>query len=946
MKRWTPPDGLKLVIGKTALLLLLLISFVSLNARAENQSFVFDLAGEEKTIGDIKPSFIVYKEKEMPDVSVEYVMKRYVKLFETSTSPEVKIDALNRINNLSAKYGISSQKLTIDEVIQSQVLLESYDNIVDSGVFYERMDELLYQTAKATSFTGNQEDAIKRLKLLIGLYPNSPLIDESMFRKGEALFSIGEYAKAEAEYKKLIAFATDKNFNTRAKFKLGWSVFRQDRFDEATKHAFDVLNAYPVLKHQRSFSQLEEDDQDLVEDTLRLLSIQFSKQNGADSLIAAQQRLKNEDYAYLLHDGLFRFYLKQDRFEEAAVVAAQYAGAYNTRFDAYYMALQAIEAYRKGEFDIQTWNSKEDFVENFGVISHYWAQLNSEQQGEIKPHLAKYGQELAHLYFIRMQAQRGKDQALHQSHGQRSADFYLQLTRLTPEQPDNGEHVYLAAEALRDIGQYLDAISLYERSAYGGIDHDKSNNAAYAAILTFDEFERAGRVLEADQIERKHDNILRYADKFPEDKETPQLLSYLANTLFDDEAYDQAVEQADRVLAIAKPNSEIYYSSLLVAAHSRFKQGRYLTAEKHYAEAVAHKLSKEERGELKERLALSIYRQAEQNGDLLASAQTYLRVVDTTPGSAIVPQALFDASAQFLAASAWSDAIASLSHLQASFPKHELSEEATDKLIYAYQESEDWVSAADKLLEKSNATADQNLAAQSVFQAAEYYQKSDLELQALDSYESFTKRFPAQFDLNMEAYDRITQYYLKFDKAKHASWANKLVSYEKDNVANRNARSASLAASTAFLLAQPKIDRFKSLALTTPLKKSLANKRKLLDSAVASMQAIADYNIQEWQSAATFEIAGMYRQLANALMDSERPSSLTELQLEQYDILLEEQAYPFEEKALEVYEVNTAKVPEGLYDEWIAKSYSVLADMNPTRYAREWKEGSYAEQAF
>lgn len=910
------------------------------------EMLVFDLAGEQKTIGDIKPTFIVYKERELPDVSIEHVMKRYVKLFEASTSPDVKIDALNRINNLSAKYGISSKKLTIDKVIQSQVLLESYDSIVDSGIFYDRMDELLYQTAKATSFTGNREDAIKRLKLLVGLYPNSPLVDESTFRMGEAYFSLGEYAKAEAQYKKLLAFASSETFHSRALFKLGWSVFRQDRFEEATEQAFKVLDRFPELEDQTQLVADSEEEMALIEDTLRLLAIQFSKQKGADSIMAAQQRLNNERYAYLLHDALFRFHLKQDRFEEAAVVAAHYAGAYNSRYDAYTMALKTIRAYREGEFDIQEWNAKEDFVANFGVESHYWSTLKRAKRDTVRPHLIKYGEELAHLYFVRMQQARGKRPEQHLAHAEQAAHYYLQLTETDPADERNGEFVYLAAEAMRDIGNYTRSIALYERAAYDEADHDKANTAAYAAILTFDEQARAQGELTEESILQKHTNILRYADKYPEDSHSPDLLNYLANALFERGDMDGARMQAERVMAFEQASDATRYSSILVAAHSYFELENFAQAEHYYDKAVRHPLGKASRSDLHERLALSIYRQAENEQDMLKSAAAYLRLVDRVPDSTIVPQALYDASAQFLAANAWTQAIASLTHLQQAFPKHELYAASTEKLIYAYQENGEWVEAADKLMELAATSPDATLAASSLFQAAEYYQTSELSLQALDAYQGFVAAYPAEFELSIEAYDRIAAYYTEHDQRKAQTWLRKLVQYEAQNRKARTPRSASLAAQASFALAQTEILAFRQQQLTAPLKQSLARKKKGMDDAIEALQAVAAYRIQEWQSAATFEIASLYRALAKDLLASERPDSLDALQLEQYDILLEEQAYPFEEKALEVYQLNIQKVADGLYDTWIAKSYRALAEMNPTAYLREPKEPVYAESVF
>jgi hypothetical protein len=53
--------------------------------------------------------------------------------------------------------------------------------------------------------------------------------------------------------------------------------------------------------------------------------------------------------------------------------------------------------------------------------------------------------------------------------------------------------------------------------------------------------------------------------------------------------------------------------------------------------------------------------------------------------------------------------------------------------------------------------------------------------------------------------------------------------------------------------------------------------------------------------------------------------------------MLEEQAFPFEEKAIEIHEVNANRVLDGLWDDWIRQSYAALAQLVPARYDREEK---------
>ncbi|MEM9404334.1 MAG: hypothetical protein AAGA44_17835, partial [Pseudomonadota bacterium] len=54
----------------------------------------------------------------------------------------------------------------------------------------------------------------------------------------------------------------------------------------------------------------------------------------------------------------------------------------------------------------------------------------------------------------------------------------------------------------------------------------------------------------------------------------------------------------------------------------------------------------------------------------------------------------------------------------------------------------------------------------------------------------------------------------------------------------------------------------------------------------------------------------------------------------QYDLLLEEQAYPFEEKAIELFQANAERTADGVYDEWVIKSFEELAQLMPARYAK------------
>jgi hypothetical protein len=50
--------------------------------------------------------------------------------------------------------------------------------------------------------------------------------------------------------------------------------------------------------------------------------------------------------------------------------------------------------------------------------------------------------------------------------------------------------------------------------------------------------------------------------------------------------------------------------------------------------------------------------------------------------------------------------------------------------------------------------------------------------------------------------------------------------------------------------------------------------------------------------------------------------------------MIEEEAFPFEERSIEVHEKNLELMVAGLYNPWIERSLDKLADLMPGRYAK------------
>jgi tetratricopeptide (TPR) repeat protein len=437
------------------------------------------------------------------------------------------------------------------------------------------------------------------------------------------------------------------------------------------------------------------------------------------------------------------------------------------------------------------------------------------------------------------------------------------------------------------------------------------------------------------------DSALKFAQSFPAHPETPQVLTRATTELYAAKDYSRAMGAAEALLARQPPvEPDKQRIAWTVIGNSNFDQGVFDKAENAYTHAQAVMPANDpERPVIVERLAASIYKQGEQKskaGDSDAAVNDFLRVATLAPGSKVRANADFDAAMLLVKEKKWDRAIGVLESFRKNFPQSPLQADVTRNLAVAYSESGRPGEAAGEFeLIAASPKETPEVQREATLSAADLYDKAGNTAKSKTMLEAFVKHFPQPLNPAMEARDRLSKIAAKQgDLGARDTWLRDIISADRTAGAQRTDRSRSLAAHATLTLAAPVREEFNRIKLVIPLKKSLAEKRKAMEAALKAYEGAADYQVADVTTAATFESAELYRQLAKDLIASERPKNLKKDELEQYDVLLEEQAFPFEEKAIKLHEVNTARVKAGTYDEWVQKSFAALAQLNPGRYAK------------
>lgn len=353
--------------------------------------------------------------------------------------------------------------------------------------------------------------------------------------------------------------------------------------------------------------------------------------------------------------------------------------------------------------------------------------------------------------------------------------------------------------------------------------------------------------------------------------------------------------------------------------------------------------------EMRELLSASIYFQGQHLAltQPLLAVEHFLRLGKLIPESSYRLNAHFDAANILLAQQQWQEAIDVFLAFQLHYPTHEYSHSIPAKLAQSYEHLAMWDKAAVQYLAiidlvKTEPNSSE-LQREALYSAAELYLKANNLDKAISTFREYAHTYPEPFEVAQEVRFKMSQFYQQTKEPnKEYYWYRKILSFHDQNINDNNridhVRAKYLASVAALGLGQAHQQTFKQIKLTLPLKKSLLRKQKAMKTAIDYYKKLLSFQLSEFVPHGTYNLAQMYRQLSQDVMSSQRPKDLDELALEEYDILLEEIIYPFEEKAIEIHTSNAQRAWQNIYDPWVRKSFAALAEIEPALYDRSYKK--------
>ncbi|NRA00675.1 MAG: hypothetical protein HRU01_29665, partial [Myxococcales bacterium] len=230
---------------------------------------------------------------------------------------------------------------------------------------------------------------------------------------------------------------------------------------------------------------------------------------------------------------------------------------------------------------------------------------------------------------------------------------------------------------------------------------------------------------------------------------------------------------------------------------------------------------------------------------------------------------------------------------------------------------------------------DDELRREALLVAGELYEDAEVPDRAITAYLGYVERHPEPLEVVVETRFKIAALYeVTGDEASRYAQLRAIVEADRTAGGDRSDRIRYLAARSALVLTEGAYDRFAEVELVQPFEQSLKEKQRRMNAALSAFTRLVDYEVAEVIAAATFYMGELYRDFSEALLASERPTDLSRTELLDYELVLEEEAFPFEEKAIEVHEKNLELMDAGVYNRWIEKSLAQLGALMPGRYAK------------
>jgi len=931
-----------LVVGCSANQRLLTVADLERESQIQGQPFETSKAIKEERLDvDIYQAYTSYVEQsEKGDHFRSIAISRLADLELETELNDVEVDAAEPLSEALMTARKKQQNRT--KLERTMDLLEmSLRDYPDLG----SNDEVLYRLAMISSQLDQHVKSVNALEQLIEKHPSSRFYLEAQFRLAEDAFVIGDYEGAAQRYSKVVETPANLVFYEKAYFKRGWSRFKLQEYKLAVDDLMKAAAYRDAKGKGKGRGAIEKDEH--FDAYFYAIALNFSYIEEHSALADYFRNTRTSRFTYYIYSELANIYMAQKRYSDVVAILKQFSEEYPGSRYLPQMEFRIVATWERSGFFDNFYAAADRFYTHYNPSASYWApeektkKIKAVMLAEVTPLLRDNIFSIASYYHNQYQSASTEDAfELASKWYERYLTHYSETAL-----EDNVNYAY--ADLLSEKERYEKAIGHYEIVAYNqGVIVDQ--RAAYATVVLAERLysQSVGAQKMVWQL-RYIKHALLFKRTYPADVRSNRVVQRAAEIAFAGENYQQAVIISDLLDGIE--NKRMRYEVNLIKAESLFNLAKFGKAEMTFLSLIGSLTAGDARKKkMEDRLALTIYRQAEIEraaGNDVAARDMFERIAALAGDSEIAPKGLYDATVLAMEGESWLELIDYAGRFRSQYPDHERRDDVTKLLSVAYINAEQHANAAQILEEVYEIEQDSEIKMASLWQSAELYEALNDMPASIRTYQRYVEAYQQPFPQYMEALNKLMVMNDSMGDVRRGDlWAGKIRKADHQiDVAMKTDRTNHIAGVATLRLAREKKIAFDKLAIKQPLKVHLKRKKDAMAWARGLYTTAYEYHSPEIMTESLFSIAEMYYGFSRAVMASTRPKGLNEDEMEQYEIGIEDLAFPVEEKAIEIYESTLSHVNQGIFNIWTKRSHHQLATIFPVRYAREVKVDAYAD---
>lgn len=788
------------------------------------------------------------------------------------------------------------------------------------SAYYENA---LYSYAYAKNEMGMVDDGTKIYEELIRKFPRTRYADEINMRIGEYYFALEDFQRAENAYRKVVG-KKNRELKATSKFKLGWALYNQERYEEAVP-AFVVPLKIREEGQKPKFARLAAESLNMIArcyiemGKIRMIGEALEKA-GLGPLIPAA----------LLEEEKILF--ETSRFDDALSLA-------NTLRDDHPYSIEIIDSE-----DIAANSTLKLLKEEDGYRRYYdtillfgpeseWFQKNADNGEWLLRARDRLEENLrVAAYFFYKKGKETGDERYYRE----GIEIFRNYLKTSHDSPYATDIRYNLAHSLFEVGSYKSASRIFEIISSTDRTGKLGESALYMAVQcakALYEPDHSDSVAEIIRITRG------YLESFPEGERKAEITSDLASALFNGGMYEQTIAVTSDLEKETK-EPELLSLALRLRGESYFHLGKFGKAEEAFRRLLTVMRDEKDKGKksITKYIAFSIYKHAQRlrkNDDLSLAAKEYLRLFDEFPDLDFSPIAALEGGKALNDMGKWKEGKKIFEKVATAYAGSTYEKEARRQIALI----------SEKIGDLQEAAKNYRLIGQYMEQdpeGATYLKKAASLLFEMGSYEDAGNTF-ARLESNrqittglkIEAAYFSGVSFIKFgDRKKGIAYLNRAVLLSKSAPGNdKNIYFASL---SQLEITMTDFDEYRNIKIREPFEDTFSRKEKGLNNLLDSYVDIAKYGIPETLSASLYQIGEAYEEFRNAILSAPIPPGLSSVEQEEYIFLLEEKAAPYEEEAAKSHAKNVKKAAKvGYVNSWVRKSWDKLKEMRGATFGRK-----------